>query len=95
MALKYSSQDCLTVGMESWVCSFLALEEALKDSLQREVSRGVHQGLNLGKGWEREVEASIVEVWMERAEENQRSNCLGEGEAGGGEICQSLSLSIK
>jgi len=84
MALKYPGLDCLVVVMESWVRSLLALREALQNSLRRELRRGVHQGLNLREGPEWGVETSIVGVRMERAEENQRSSCLGEGDIGGG-----------
>ena len=52
-------------------------------SLHRVVRRGVHQGLDLGEGWERGVCFSIVEVRVERAEENQGASCLGEGLSGG------------
>jgi len=43
------------------------------------VGRGVHQGFDRGKERERGVLVSIVEVRVERAEENQRSSCLGNG----------------
>ena len=47
---------------------------------------GVHQGLHLEEGREREIEASIVERRTERVEENQISSCLGEGVQGGGGV---------
>ena len=56
----------------------------LVNSLRSVVKRGFHQGLHLGEGQERGVCVSIVEVRVERAEEDQWSNCVGEGLAGGG-----------
>jgi len=44
------------------------------NSFRREVRSGVHQALDLGKGWERGAVASRVVVSSERAEENHWSS---------------------
>jgi len=54
--------------------------------------RRVHQALDFGEGREGSVSFSIAVVSVESAEENHWSSCLGEGESGGGGICQLLSL---
>jgi len=54
------------------------------NSWRQVVRRRVHQGLNLAQGQDQWVEDSIVEVRTFRAEEDQRSSYLGEGEIRGG-----------
>jgi len=41
------------------------------------------------------VEGSIVAVTRTGAGENQSSSCMGEGDIGGGWICQCLSVHVK
>jgi len=45
-------------------------------------------------GAKRDVSFSSAVVSVDRAEENHWSSWLGEGESGGGGICQFLSLSV-
>ena len=66
------------------LCRFFAMGVAFVTSLPREARRGVHQGLDLREGWERDAVASIVVVRALRAEENQWVSWLGEGASGGG-----------
>ena len=74
------------------VWSFLAFRVVFANSFWRVVRRGIHQGLDLEEGRERGVEASIIVIRAEGAEENHWASELEEGAFGGGGVSQSLSL---
>jgi len=65
------------------------------NSFWRQVSRGVHLGLDFGEGWEWGAEASIIMVRAERVEENHWSSWVVKGAVGGGGTRQFLSLSVR
>ena len=71
----------------SGVSSFLALSLTLENSLSRVISRRVHQGWDLGEGWEQWVRASIVEVRVGRVEDNQWSSFTRDGFSRGAGTC--------
>lgn len=70
----------------------MAVRVAFVNSLRRAVRNRVAQGVDIGKGWDRGIVASIVVVRAVSADENHWSTWLGEGVLGEGGTSQLLNL---